>query len=178
MTFRQRANTHGCQARTPARLQVDIPDPVDWARWKTDQLVIARLADERRRAGREVEARRAQESLGEFRKRREEVRLRRSLTSPRHRHRVWRAFRAGALGGISAPRRRVQEPYVSASVQEEQAAASQAALAAAEEAAYKRSLTAYVNQRGLEELEEFKRRREQDEERRALAKSRGRGKGF
>ncbi|GIL48866.1 hypothetical protein Vafri_5285 [Volvox africanus] len=45
----------------------NLPDPVEWARWKTDQLVISRLAEERRQAEHAEEKRRAEEQLAAFR---------------------------------------------------------------------------------------------------------------
>ncbi|KAG2489422.1 hypothetical protein HYH03_012060 [Edaphochlamys debaryana] len=54
---------------TKADLQslVDIPDPVDWARWKTEQLAIGRLTAERAAAGRQGEKERQAEALAAYR---------------------------------------------------------------------------------------------------------------
>ncbi|GLI62743.1 hypothetical protein VaNZ11_005482 [Volvox africanus] len=62
----------------------NLPDPVEWARWKTDQLVISRLAEERRQAEHAEEKRRAEEQLAAFRQHKMEEATPRCSTSLQH----------------------------------------------------------------------------------------------
>ncbi|GIM08623.1 hypothetical protein Vretimale_12648 [Volvox reticuliferus] len=60
-------------SRPDPQVVANLPDPVEWARWKTDQLVISRLAEERRQAEHAEEKRRAEEQLVLFRQQKMEA---------------------------------------------------------------------------------------------------------
>ncbi|KXZ50687.1 hypothetical protein GPECTOR_15g371 [Gonium pectorale] len=110
-----------------AQVAAQLPDPVDWAVWKTEQLAISRLTEERRVAEATAEKRTSAEALARFKQHKAAV---------------------------------------------ERAKAEAKARAAAEEAAYRATMSTYLNHRGAMELEDYKKKREGERERLALQRSR------
>ncbi|EFJ42935.1 hypothetical protein VOLCADRAFT_107030 [Volvox carteri f. nagariensis] len=60
-------------SRPDPQVVANLPDPVEWARWKTDQLVISRMAEERRQAEWAEEKKKSEEQLAAFRQQKMEA---------------------------------------------------------------------------------------------------------
>lgn len=114
---------------------IGIPDPVDFARWKTEQLAIKRMTAEREQREVQQAKQAAQAQLQQYRRQQD---------------------------------------------QEARALAQGAATAAEEEHKYAKTLSKFLNHKGAQELQEFKRRQEDARQRAATVHTQrtARGLGF